>query len=97
MYKNVNFSSVDIKSQQQIEGQHFIQTNRSDEQKFQQYTIPNGAAINSVRAMQIKQQTALNKPTNVSLTIPLGSQPTLAQQQALHSSNSAATAHQGFS
>lgn len=89
-------SFPDIKSPQPAEGQHFIQSSHSGEQKYQQFNITNGANLANF-AMQIKQQNAINKPNNVSLTIPLVSQPTITQQQVLHSSNSAAAAHQGFS
>lgn len=88
-----------MKAQHLPEGQNFTTSNQAGD-KLQQLTIANGttmAAFSSqVRAMQIKhQQTAISKPANVSLTIPLVTQPAMAQQQAIHNT-SGTKANQGF-
>lgn len=86
---------IDIKSDSNLNATEssFIQTFKPSDKVAQQLTIANGTTYNSVRAMQLRQ----NKPTTT-VTIPLGTQPTMGQQQTLHhSSPTAATAsHHGY-
>ena len=86
---------ADLKSDSNLNAteSNFIQTFTPSDKVPQQFTISNGSTLNSVRAMQLRQ----NKPTTT-VTIPLGTQPTMGQQQTLHhSSPTAATAsHHGY-
>ncbi|XP_067927989.1 ataxin-7-like protein 2 [Watersipora subatra] len=73
-----------------------IQSRNPSEKVAQQFTITNSStlsSLNSIRAMQQRQQSK----TSSTVTIPLGSQPSLAQQPAIHHSGSnTATAHHGY-